>query len=384
MASKSKSVRKTNTNKRKKAANVNMAGQPQPQPEPTADELEQAAFERAFPEEAAAAKAAEADLNDTPFDVDDDAQTSLEIIYGKRGVPDDSPLAASIREQTIGTPPLDALGRKPKDKETKQYDLLPKHRVTLVREAALEYPEMYLKIFVTGPEIDQRGFPLMFAKSHCFKADSLDECDLVVFTGGADVNPMLYGENAHPYTSWDDGRDLAEMELYSECLDKGIPMFGVCRGAQFLHVMNGGKLYQHIDGHQGDHPLFDISRRKRIERVSSVHHQSVIKNDDMEVIAVCSESKRRHFNDKTFEDCKRNDIEAFFYRDTCCIGVQGHPEYRNYDHFTQWALELIYEYVVLNPDLTWVDKVRRMTPDALALRDQKWKSIIATHFEKGK
>jgi gamma-glutamyl-gamma-aminobutyrate hydrolase PuuD len=380
-----KSVRKTNNNRKKKDSVV-MAGQPQPQPTPA--EMEQEAFERAFPDEAAAQKAAQEALDDAPLPQDNDAVSSLELIYGKRGVPGDSPLVSAIHNQN---PPLDALGRKIIDAQEQsqrsdvaQFDLLPKHRVTLVREVALEYPEMYLKMFVTGPGSDQKGFPVMFAKSHCFKADNLEEADVVVFTGGPDVNPMLYGEDVHEYTTFNDERDLEEMELYAKCLDRGIPMFGVCRGAQFLHVMNGGKLFQHIDGHHGDHPIFDLKRKKRIERISSVHHQSVMKNDDMDVIAVCSVSQKRWLDAKTYEECKRNDIEAFFYRDTCCVGVQGHPEYRGYDHYTQWCLELIYEYVVLNPDLEWQGKVRRMTPDALKLRDEKWKSIIASHFEKGK
>lgn len=250
-----------------------------------------------------------------------------------------------------------------------------KHRVTLLRDTELEYPELWLSIFVAGNRYEQAQFAEMFSRARCRKANTPQEADIVVFTGGPDVNPALYGEKPHRDTSFYDDRDTADINLYLVCLENGIPMFGVCRGAQFLNVMNGGKLYQDIDGHNGNHSMWDVNRKKMIERVSSVHHQAVIANPKggMEIIATANKARERWLNPK---DCVRGtvaDIEAFFYRDTCCIGVQGHPEYRNYDHFTQWTLELLNELVVLNPDIEWVGegkiKHRRMKPDLLALRN---------------
>lgn len=41
------------------------------------------------------------------------------------------------------------------------------------------------------------------------------------------------------------------------------------------------------------------------------------------------------------------------YRDTCSIGVQGHPEYQGFPMFTSWFLKLIEECITMNPDLEY-------------------------------
>jgi gamma-glutamyl-gamma-aminobutyrate hydrolase PuuD len=172
------------------------------------------------------------------------------------------------------------------------------------------------------------------------------------------------------------------MDLYLLCLEQGIPMVGVCRGAQFLHVMNGGKLFQHVDGHFGDHGMFDIVRKQRVERISSVHHQMVMPNlaNGMTIIGTSAESQERWTNDGHSFIGKHCDIEAFFYRESCCFGVQGHPEYEGYNFFTHWFLKTIEEVITCNPDLFWDGPNLRLRPEILAERQ---KIIITTSNKKG-
>ena len=112
--------------------------------------------------------------------------------------------------------------------------------------------------------------------------------DAVLFTGGADVNPALYGEKPHPLTSSHPVRDNLELEIYKYCVEKYIPMLGICRGSQFLWVALGGKLNQHIEGHaiQNMHNAWAngqyVSLRAAPDlpyappfKVTSTHHQSV-------------------------------------------------------------------------------------------------------------
>lgn len=65
----------------------------------------------------------------------------------------------------------------------------------------------------------------------------------------------------------------------------------------------------------------------------------------------------------------RADVEAFFYKDTCCLGVQGHPEYSGFNYFTVWTLKKIEEYIAYNLDVTWTgpagDQHLRLKPDCL-------------------
>lgn len=254
----------------------------------------------------------------------------------------------------------------------------------ILKDTELPYPELWLQVYVSGPPQDARGFAEMFIRSRCVKATDPTKADLVVFTGGPDVNPIYYASDdpypvPHHSVSFDSARDAEDIRLYEKCLSEGVPMFGVCRGAQFLHVMNGGKLYQHVDGHTGDHHIWDKQSRNHIEKVSSVHHQSCIPNPDggMEVLAVTYKSKKRWLDNVQYEEGLGDDVEAFFYRDTCCLGVQGHPEYAGYHRFMKWTLDKIQEYIVCSPDLTCNKDANgstqwRLKKEIRDERDAKW------------
>ena len=105
----------------------------------------------------------------------------------------------------------------------------------------------------------------------------LDRLDGVVFAGGADLDPALYGEQAHAETTGlRPERDAAELPLMRSALDRDLPMLGICRGMQLMSVVCGGSLTQHLPdvlGHDGHRPspgvygLHDV----RLEPGSTVH-----------------------------------------------------------------------------------------------------------------
>lgn len=247
--------------------------------------------------------------------------------------------------------------------------------VTVIKDHGLEYPELYLEVFIAGDPFEDAAFAEMFARSRCTKAKSLEEADVCVFTGGVDVDPALYGEERHKSTRFDVNRDSADINTFLFCVERGIPMFGVCRGAQFLHVMMGGKLYQDVDNHHTAHPIFDVKAKTTIERASSVHHQMVIAQKGMEIMATANVARNRWKNPKDNQIGMQADIEAFFYREACIFGVQGHPEYAGYNFYTVWCLKQMNELFLLNPDTDWVKEDRegaisrrRIKPDILAQR----------------
>jgi gamma-glutamyl-gamma-aminobutyrate hydrolase PuuD len=257
--------------------------------------------------------------------------------------------------------------------------VLKSRKVQLMPGGTVEYPDLWLKVYVEGPEHETRPFAEMFVRSWCSKADTPDQADLVVFAGGEDVNPIFYDEEAHPQTSFNTKRDERDMILYADCLDKGIPMLGICRGAQFLHVMNGGKLYQHVDKHVGEHPMWDVRNKMIIEKVSSVHHQMCMRNvaNGMQVLGESSVATERWKNKTDKVRGSMADVEAFFYRDTCCLGIQGHPEYRGYDQFLRWTFQQINDLIVCNPDIVLEEipdlgRMYRMKKDLIEQRAQKW------------
>lgn len=242
-------------------------------------------------------------------------------------------------------------------------------QLLLMRDTSIQFPELWLNVYVSGPPGDAQGFPEMFARSRCMKANTPDEADLVVFTGGSDVDPAFYTDaTVHESVYVDKERDAADLELYAKCYDEGIPMFGVCRGAQFGHVMNGGELFQDVDEHNGGHH-FMFTGSESIT-VSSVHHQMCIKQEGMEVLGWAFKSNKRMLSRSMSEHGRNEDVEAFFYRDSCFFGVQGHPEYKGYLSFTGWCLKQIEQLIAHNPDL-YLDKEKGVYRMKESLRQER-------------
>src|SRR5690606_26079714 len=114
------------------------------------------------------------------------------------------------------------------------------------------------------------------------------DIDIALFTGGEDVDPSLYGQNVGNNTFINVKRDSQEKSLYHILHPKTLKL-GICRGSQFLTVMSGGSLIQHVEGHGGNHlitvvdthPLdkeeIDIFRvdpdRFMTMEITSTHHQ---------------------------------------------------------------------------------------------------------------
>jgi len=96
--------------------------------------------------------------------------------------------------------------------------------------------------------------------------------DGLVFSGGSDLDPELYGDEAHPETN---GivreRDDFELELMQAALARDIPMLAICRGSQVLNVALGGGIEQHVPDRVG----------------SDVHKETpgVFAEHDVEVVA---------------------------------------------------------------------------------------------------
>jgi putative glutamine amidotransferase len=79
---------------------------------------------------------------------------------------------------------------------------------------------------------------------------TLDALDGIVFSGGADVDPLHYGADAHPETDIPQTRrDAGEMALLRAALERDLPTLAICRGFQLLNVVRGGDLIQHLPEH---------------------------------------------------------------------------------------------------------------------------------------
>ncbi|MEV7604082.1 gamma-glutamyl-gamma-aminobutyrate hydrolase family protein [Paenarthrobacter sp. NPDC089322] len=74
----------------------------------------------------------------------------------------------------------------------------------------------------------------------------LDLVDGLIVVGGPDVDPALYGAAPHPTTKPQPLRDRHDSALIRAALERELPLFAICRGAQLLNVVMGGTLIQHI------------------------------------------------------------------------------------------------------------------------------------------
>ena len=169
----------------------------------------------------------------------------------------------------------------------------------------------------------------------------LDRVDGLLFTGSkSNVHPSLYGEDPTPdHEPYDPARDATTLPLIRRAVDRGIPLFAICRGYQELNVALGGTLHTEIQTFEGrmDHrapeaPTNDeryvirheihVVREGCIGRVldtdridvNSLHRQGVGTLAERLMIEATAP-------DGTIEAVSVRDAKAF------AVGVQWHPEY---------------------------------------------------------
>jgi len=180
----------------------------------------------------------------------------------------------------------------------------------------------------------------------------LDRIDGLLLSGGVDVLPARYGEETLPACGTiHEKRDASELLMTQYALDKGMPIFGICRGIQVLAVALGATLFQDIESQLGipasnhkqeqpyDDPvhtvrfkeggLFERITQTTLMPTNSMHHQSIKEaGDRLRIEGITM--------DGIIEAVCSKENEAVF-------GVQFHPEYLA--HYSDFA-ERLFTYFV--------------------------------------
>ena len=73
----------------------------------------------------------------------------------------------------------------------------------------------------------------------------------LLLTGGADLDPGLYGEALAGSVDVDRDRDALELAAWQAAESRGLPVLGICRGFQAINVFAGGSLIQDVPDHAG-------------------------------------------------------------------------------------------------------------------------------------
>ena len=158
-------------------------------------------------------------------------------------------------------------------------------------------------------------------------------CDGLLFTGGSDITPSFYGEEKQEKCGKTNlKRDTIEKEIFDAFYKTEKPIFGICRGMQFINVCLGGSVYQDITDKQTEKHkdnlkffnnfhyvkirknclLYDVFEEETVT-VNSTHHQAV---------------KTLGKNLKTAAESCDGFIEAYTSAShPFCVGVQWHPEH---------------------------------------------------------
>lgn len=208
------------------------------------------------------------------------------------------------------------------------------------------------RIFIWG---ERNNFPNYHHAMHSCGAhvefgSSIDDsfgCDGLLLTGGADLNPALYGETNTASEDINDRRDRAELQLIKHFLEQNKPIMGICRGIQVLNVALGGSLIQHIehasrhsssgDGKDKVHQI-RLSGNSFLSElygkefcVNSAHHQAIkIPADELNILAYSDDGI----------------VEAVQHKEKPVFAVQWHPERMAFNHRRDDTVDgkLLFEY----------------------------------------
>lgn len=198
-----------------------------------------------------------------------------------------------------------------------------------------------MNVFIVGTPFHHYFEEMYTGRGHTI-VSSIEEADVVQFTGGEDINPSLYQQHEHYSTGPNDRRDKLELDAYEKAQELGKFCAGVCRGGQLLNVLSGGSMYQDVSNHatHSGHAAVDVETGD-VFPVSSLHHQMMILGKKATLLAKAETVRSpvklgmTKLNTAPQEVVVKDDeleVEACYYEHTRSFCYQPHPEFVSADH----------------------------------------------------
>lgn len=191
--------------------------------------------------------------------------------------------------------------------------------------------EIFMKIGIVGRKKDTYGYEqflssLKIPSVTSLSIGTLSACQALIFPGGGDITPKLFGEPNRGSLNMDTELDLLQLQIFDFACSLHIPMLGICKGMQLINVALGGTIIQHLpsaglhtsasqDLYHGTHIsrgsfLYDLYGADCI--TNSRHHQAVNKlGSGLLPVQWCNS-----------DHC----VEAIEHTTLPILGVQWHPE----------------------------------------------------------
>lgn len=239
----------------------------------------------------------------------------------------------------------------------------------------VEYKNLTIGIYTdsfngkTGVTTPYMNFLRLFGKPYFIDTETtleevLENCNVLLVPGGADVDSRRYGEKPHPTSSRTNVHyEAMDDEILLPWLERGLPTIGICRGFQIINVLLGGTLFQNVSCHAQaadrtktsdtlrveanvDTPFFKTEKLIHYKAINSLHHQS-LKDISEELLPIGFSPVYRNceslaHRDKLFvkeffvpKEEKPQEFyafcEAYVGKNTPIFAVQYHPEEINCD-----------------------------------------------------
>ena len=170
----------------------------------------------------------------------------------------------------------------------------------------------------------------------------LQRVDGILLTGSpSNVEPHHYeGEESRPGTLHDPHRDETTLPLAHMALDKGVPVFALCRGFQELNVVLGGTLHQHVHEVEGYHNHRENPDDSLDEQYGPAHEVHLVEGgllrhlagtDTVKVNSLHSQGVARLADDVTVEAVADDGLIEGFHVDGAkyfALALQWHPEWK--------------------------------------------------------